>query len=530
MTESLHEQLGDALSNFHMKNIDKASLNEIIGEFAPLLGVGLDAEFKDVVRTASLEKTNKKRNIDEVDTSAKSVTQDAGDLSHCSSTSSNNVDTVLDLSVKPKTEGSVSLDMSLGAEKKSSLLKNKSLDFSSMIDSSVYKKYKHSMESMKQSTSPILDTAPQNSLTDIDTAAGDSDGNKNKSLYEIKTLSDLKYFQCKLCQKVYDTKYHLNRHLITHGGNRPQVCTECGKAFSQKCDLNRHMNVHNNQRKHACSVCGKSFKRADYLSKHERQYCGVQKPYKCVKCNKGFEDEEQLNDHKKSHDDVGVFSCETCNEEFDTVDKVVEHRKLHNKQDAVYRCSKCGTSFTNFFSYVDHFKCHSGDRPYTCDICQKVFSRNHNLMTHMWIHNQEKQHTCQICAKTFTYYSNLQVHLRVHRNERPYICEECDKGFLTSSDLRRHQRTHSGEKPYKCNICSASYARKERLISHMITHMDAEMIEMSGDSNLSNGTSDDISRDSTMQDDTSRDSGSYLDAKIKPKKPVKNGKIKTESD
>ncbi|WAR23915.1 ZN254-like protein [Mya arenaria] len=292
-------------------------------------------------------------------------------------------------------------------------------------------------------------------------------------LYDVKTVNNITYYQCKLCPLIVESTYLLSRHLITHGEKmKPHKCDQCSKAFGQKSDLVRHMNIHNETRNFKCSVCGKAFKRSDYLTKHERQYCGVMKPHKCQRCHKGFEEENQLLEHTCACTNDGKsFSCEHCKAEFETVDGLK----------------------------------HNTEKPYTCDMCGKGFSRNHNLMTHMWIHNQEKQHTCQICAKTFTYFSNLQVHLRVHRNERPYICKQCDKGFLTSSDLRRHQRTHSGEKPYKCKQCPAEYARKERLIAHLVTHVEQGASMHDGSSSENSLGMDDSSKDGTQIFSTAND-------------------------
>lgn len=512
----LFEQFGEALAEFKMRNIDAAGLHEIIGEFAPLIGVATDMssllalspktsansppDKKSVIKESGDKPNVEKLNFRLCARNGFPKKSDTDRMSVGSTTFDTEIisvsDTALDLSMKRKSKET---DLH-GSKSKSEFDSKVPMTKTCIIQNnpSVFNKSRHSLESHISGNIPAINpnaftcesvnvSEPESIVTTtMDNAKElndlkiklkhkleNSNAEELQQMYEVKSLSDLKYYQCKLCPRVYDTKYHLNRHLITHGGNRPHHCGQCGKAFSQKCDLNRHMNVHDNLRKHTCFVCGKSFKRADYLSKHERQYCGVLKPHKCSKCFKGFEDVEQLNEHNCAPRREGsMFTCENCIEKFASVDELVVHRKVHSIKEADYQCTKCFDKFTGFTAYVEHFKKHSGERPYTCDLCGKVFTRNHNLMTHMWVHNQEKQHTCPICAKTFTYYSNLQVHLRVHRNERPYKCDECDKGFLTSSDLRRHKRTHSGEKPYHCEKCPAEYARKERLISHMVIHME----------------------------------------------------------
>lgn len=275
-----------------------------------------------------------------------------------------------------------------------------------------------------------------------------------------------KIYSCEICKQVFDTKYHVNRHMMqSHEGVDPFVCEVCSKVFAQKCDLTRHMNIHLNVKKHFCKVCNKAFKRADYLAKHEKEFCSVFRPHKCEKCGRCYATEEELMEHKETHEIRLAFKCDKCDDSFQEEPDFLEHKTQH-KDDKPQDCPLCSQTFPDFKDFVNHYKEHAGQRPYTCALCDKTFTRNHNLMTHLWIHNKTKSHFCPHCGKTFTYYSNLQVHLRVHTGERPYICGECNKSFLTSSDLRRHHRTHSGDKPYICKTCKMAFTRKERLIQH----------------------------------------------------------------
>lgn len=391
----LFNQFGGALADFKMRNIDSASLHEIIGEFAPLIGVATDG----FVAASVSKKADNNINTPPVETVIikTEIKQEKKDLeyvngntcvkpiaetrvvTHVKQIAETHVekggmfDIALDLSMKPRatneTKDVLDIKPVLNIKSTVDVIQRYSIkrepEESTKIDHSIYKKARQTFDSPKlesrNSCSPVLNDSanvesPQSS-TKSNRDSDDESSKVSKLLYEVKTVNDLKYYQCKLCPKVYDTKYHLNRHLISHGGNRPHICDKCGKSFAQKCDLNRHLNVHNNLRKHACSVCGKTFKRADYLSKHERQYCGVYKPHKCTKCFKGFEELEQLAEHSCiQRMDGSTFTCEHCGEKFETVDNLVEHRKTHKNKEEDYQCTKCNEQFTNFASYVDHFK------------------------------------------------------------------------------------------------------------------------------------------------------------------------------
>uniref|UniRef100_A0A8C9LAK0 POZ/BTB and AT hook containing zinc finger 1 n=1 Tax=Pavo cristatus TaxID=9049 RepID=A0A8C9LAK0_PAVCR len=71
---------------------------------------------------------------------------------------------------------------------------------------------------------------------------------------------------------------------------RKQVaCDICGKIFRDVYHLNRHKLSHSGEKPYSCPVCGLRFKRKDRMSYHVRSHDGsVGKPYICQSCGKGF--------------------------------------------------------------------------------------------------------------------------------------------------------------------------------------------------------------------------------------------------
>lgn len=66
-------------------------------------------------------------------------------------------------------------------------------------------------------------------------------------------------------------------------------CEICGKVFRDVYHLNRHKLSHSGEKPYACHVCGLRFKRKDRMSYHVRSHDGsVGKPYVCQSCGKGF--------------------------------------------------------------------------------------------------------------------------------------------------------------------------------------------------------------------------------------------------
>ena len=165
-----------------------------------------------------------------------------------------------------------------------------------------------------------------------------------------------KIYSCEICKQVFDTKYHVNRHMMqSHEGIDPFVCEVCSKVFAQKCDLTRHMNIHINIKKHHCKVCNKAFKRADYLAKHEKEFCSVFRPHKCEKCGRCYGNEEELLEHKETHEIKLAYKCDKCDDSFQEESDFLEHKEQH-KDDKPQDCPLCSQSFPDFKDFVNHYK------------------------------------------------------------------------------------------------------------------------------------------------------------------------------
>ena len=66
-------------------------------------------------------------------------------------------------------------------------------------------------------------------------------------------------------------------------------CDICGKVFRDVYHLNRHKLSHSGEKPYECHICGLRFKRKDRMSYHVRSHDGsVGKPYVCQSCGKGF--------------------------------------------------------------------------------------------------------------------------------------------------------------------------------------------------------------------------------------------------
>ncbi|XP_064153737.1 POZ-, AT hook-, and zinc finger-containing protein 1-like isoform X1 [Anguilla rostrata] len=162
-------------------------------------------------------------------------------------------------------------------------------------------------------------------------------------------------------------------------------CDICGKVFRDVYHLNRHKLSHSGEKPYACPVCGLRFKRKDRMSYHVRSHDGsVGKPYVCQSCGKGFSRPDHLNGHiKQVHTSERPHKCQICNASFATRDRLRSHLACH--EDKI-PCQVCG-KFLRAAYMTDHLKKHSEGPHNYCGICNKGFSTASYLKVHVKTHH-----------------------------------------------------------------------------------------------------------------------------------------------
>ncbi|XP_060572450.1 zinc finger protein 271-like [Ruditapes philippinarum] len=242
-------------------------------------------------------------------------------------------------------------------------------------------------------------------------------------------------FRCQFCNKVNGSRLALERHMLTHTGERNHVCTVSLDAGID--------NVARSGGRGPLSLQGCPFCRKVFLSKHDRmkhirKHTGPwvrtsSKLYKCEHCEKSYTSEYRLKYHVSNI-----------------------HTQLPKRNTVCVYCSK---RFSIPKSLKRHIATvHMGVKKYECETCDKKYGRKQDLQCHNRQHHSSPKYTCVLNAV------GDQVSLA---GMKAYRCNICNKICASQIDLDRHMRKHTGEKPYVCHVCSKAFSQTSNMYTHM---------------------------------------------------------------
>ncbi|XP_053546476.1 oocyte zinc finger protein XlCOF7.1 isoform X2 [Bombina bombina] len=161
---------------------------------------------------------------------------------------------------------------------------------------------------------------------------GDSNDEKpNASDSQQLSHSVEKPYSCPECEKSFNQKSCLVRHLKIHTGEKPFICSDCGKGFSQNSSLLRHQKLHTGDNEFTCTVCGKCFTQKSALVRHHIIHTG-ERPYSCSYCGKCFNDKTSFSRHQRIHTGENLFACAECGKCFVQHSNFIRHEKIHLKE------------------------------------------------------------------------------------------------------------------------------------------------------------------------------------------------------
>ncbi|XP_014882900.1 oocyte zinc finger protein XlCOF6.1-like [Poecilia latipinna] len=229
------------------------------------------------------------------------------------------------------------------------------------------------------------------------------------------------YFGCGFCEKTFQFRSRLIRHVSTHMRKNKLRCGVGKKSFSQNCQLIHHKKTNGSGGKplgpHAsfstgaeverllCNTCGKRFSSPYILKRHARVHTG-EKPFACGACGKSFSRRDYLLGHMKSHLAEPRVPSQPA----------IKQRAIRAAKK-LYSCQACGKCFTQYRCFLHHAKSHN---PLVCKTCGKQFSQLSRLKRHESIHSGIKGFPCGVCGKSLSRRDHLVRHMKVHAKSNPF--------------------------------------------------------------------------------------------------------------
>ncbi|XP_067360498.1 POZ (BTB) and AT hook-containing zinc finger 1 isoform X3 [Channa argus] len=308
---------------------------------------------------------------------------------------------------------------------------------------------------------------------------------------------------CDICGKVFRDVYHLNRHKLSHSGEKPYACHVCGLRFKRKDRMSYHVRSHDGSvgKPYVCQSCGKGFSRPDHLNGHIKQVHTTERPHKCQICNASFATRDRLRSHLACHEDK--IPCKVCGK-FLRAAYMTDHLKKHSEGTHNY-CGICNKGFSTASYLKVHIKTHHGS-PLPPSATMHTFPEPRGELQ---IHNGTPYHMGRQCSvedgrenagkcphleseesdPSFGELPNGDELKSPHKPDRPELempslaCNGASAGSLGSPEGSKAKT--DPEKKFTCGICSQAFRTKSYLNKHQHRVHKAQKVQGISASSLS---------------------------------------------
>uniref|UniRef100_A0A8D0F192 Zinc finger protein 770 n=1 Tax=Strix occidentalis caurina TaxID=311401 RepID=A0A8D0F192_STROC len=226
-----------------------------------------------------------------------------------------------------------------------------------------------------------------------------------------------KVCKCDRCEKIFPSSSKLQRHYLTHTGQKPFGCNVCGKTFRQSAHLKRHQLTHTGKRPYKSSVCQVEFENLNRVFNHQGDHTEWESSQPVG--NSGYSQTPSQASGSQESELIQSNRAAEVKVEIKSGDVVLD---TSSKSTQPYLCSKLLETEQSCYSYW----CDFPEGTEKSEVVNKLYK-------------------CSICFKTFKSPSKLERHYLMHAGQKPFECSVCGKNFRQAPHLKRHHLTHFKE-------------------------------------------------------------------------------------
>lgn len=297
--------------------------------------------------------------------------------------------------------------------------------------------------------------------------------------------------QCNICQKVFQRKYGLKRHLMMHSTEKKYKCSLCDLRFSHPYNRKRHVIRHQQkderlkQRRQQQAQQQAQQQLQQQRLQQQRLQQQQQRPLGLL-LSRGIRKSARRS---TSQAETSSWACPHCRLMFHTSELLNLHVPLHavvtpteaKPESELEQCPECEEEFSTRAELIKHVGVHGKRGPPKRDRQESETvgdpenrTGSSAALTGQQNQQQQRIHKCSLCYKGFATEDRLSKHYQVHGNDetKPLKCNMCDKRFLNNSALTGHLKTHKGERYFECPICKEKFHVITALKDHVYTHRE----------------------------------------------------------
>ncbi|KAM8916751.1 uncharacterized protein AB9W97_020797 isoform 1-T3 [Spinachia spinachia] len=330
-----------------------------------------------------------------------------------------------------------------------------------------------------------------------------------------------KFHRCPMCLKCFPSTSKLQRHMMTHTGQRPFGCEMCGKRFRQKTHLRVHCRTHLWSRYHK--------QRSLYINRPPSRTGGSSRTVTVLEMllQEDFEP-------RSGHDVVslkrppptpsaGILQSDNAkpdklsprilkkSEVVTKVKRAPMAGPMQNPRNVQHKCLRCSKSFPSASKLERHEMVHTGLKPFHCVFCGKAFTQAAHLKTHQITHCERKpskpvnhrqpgigvrtprqnvpvnkdgplsnwdgtegaEGSASLCTRRPVSITKVSSLLKTNsqsnipcKKRKVHSCRICFRSFGFRYKLSRHLATHCRMGTYKCTWCSKTFTQFGHLKAH----------------------------------------------------------------